>query len=79
VRISDSEYVCDRCGGDCGNGSVHYCTVVSQLDRETNTVVNRHFCEDREEDGKKIKGCAGKVFSAKNLEHIRSVKEKENN
>lgn len=79
MRISDSEFVCDRCGGDCGNGSVHYCSVLSVLDNETNTVVNRHFCLDREEDGKKVKGCTSKLFTAKNLEHARSMEEKEKN
>lgn len=68
MRISETEYICDRDGADCGNGGVVACLVVSDLDPENEGMVkNYHFCRDREEDGKLVKGCAGKVMSAANL------------
>lgn len=68
MRISETEYICDRDGADCGNGGVVACLVVSDLDHENEGMVkNYHFCRDREEDGKTVKGCAGKVMSAANL------------
>lgn len=67
---SDGSFECDRCGADCGNGGVLDCVVVSDLDLDNpGHVANYHFCRDREEDGKKIKGCANKVLSTTNLKH----------
>jgi hypothetical protein len=77
VRISDSEFRCDKCGGDCGNGGVASCVVVSDIDPDTGMVVNYHYCRDREEDGEKIKGCDKKVLSAANRKYYLEQKEKE--
>lgn len=77
MRISDSEYLCDKCGGDCGNGGVVACLVVSDLDHDNEGMVkNYHFCRDREEDDKTVKGCASKVMSAANLAfHLEKTEE----
>lgn len=66
----DGTYECDRCGADCGNGGVRDCAIVADLDPDNEGHVrNLHFCRDREEDGRKIKGCARKLLSATNLKH----------
>lgn len=66
---SDGTVTCDRDGVDVGNGGVAFALVVSDLDPDnighTRTF---HFCRDRDEDGKAVKGCASKVLSARNLE-----------
>lgn len=77
---SDGSYSCDRCGTDVVNGGVIYCAVVSDL-IEVNgatTVINYHFCRDREEGGKKVQGCASKVLSKRNLQHYHETKESKN-
>lgn len=78
MRNPDGSFSCDRCGADCGNGGVADCVVVSALDPENNgMVINFHFDRDREEEGQVVKGCAGKVLSARNLQHYWSTKETE--
>lgn len=78
MRITDAEFKCDRCGGDCGNGGVSACTVVSAMHpTEPGQVINFHFCLDKEVDGKTVKGCTSKVLTAKNLEYYRSTLEGE--
>lgn len=80
MRLPDGSHVCDRCGESCGNGGVIDCLVVSGLDPENEgMVLNFHFCrDDKDEEGKVIrKGCAGKVLSARNLQHFWSMREKE--
>lgn len=80
MRISDTEFRCDRCGGDCGNGGVTESLVASDVDDDNpGMVVNHHFCRDQvDEDGKVIKkGCRNKVLSAANLKYYLEVKEKE--
>lgn len=63
-------YQCARCGANVGNGGVDQCSVVSDIDPDTPGMVrNLRFCRDREDDGKKIKGCTGKVLSPSNLKH----------
>lgn len=54
-----SEFRCDRCGGDCGNGGVFDSLVVSDMDAASGRVVNLHFCRTRydQETGAKITGC----------------------
>lgn len=78
MRNLDGTFSCDRCGASCGNGGVADCVVVSAMDPvHEGMVINFHFCRDREEDGKAVKGCAGKVLSARNLQHYWSTQETE--
>lgn len=75
TRLEDGSFNCDKCGGDCGNGGVAACLVVSDLDPENSGMVrNLHFCRDREEDGKTVKGCAKKVLSPTNLKHYEETR-----
>ena len=75
MSLQDGKYVCDRDGVDVGNGGVQSALVVSDLDPDRPGMVrNLHFCRDREEDGEKIKGCAGKVLTSRNLEYYISVR-----
>lgn len=82
MRNPDGTYSCDRCAESCGNGGVADCVVVSGMDPETpDAVINFHFCRDeRDEEGKVTrKGCAGKVLSARNLQHFWSTREEKEN
>lgn len=57
--------VCDRCGGDCGNGSLDMAAIVSDLERnEKNETVPGmirvlHLC--------RANGCANRVLTKKAL------------
>jgi hypothetical protein len=65
---ADGNGECDRCGADVGNASVFNCIVVGDLDPDNEGHVrNLHFCREN--------GCAGKVLSPRNLEHLRSKKD----
>lgn len=66
-------FVCNRCGVDLGNGGIDHCIIVSRVNRVTGLVENLHFCEDREEDGKQVKGCASRLLTPANLAHQREV------
>lgn len=62
----DGTYRCDRCGVDVGNGGVHVAAViVSVLDDGGLTTL--HLCRDRTDDDKKVRGCAGRVLTARAL------------
>jgi hypothetical protein len=61
--------VCDDCGHPCGNGNIFEAMLVADLDIATNNTINLHFCRDRKEDGKTVKGCAHKIIS-KHLTHF---------
>lgn len=67
-----TSYSCDRCGGDCGNGSVVDCLVIMDVNNDTGMPVQYHFCRDTvDEDGKVAKkGCARKLLSVTNLAHF---------
>ncbi len=68
---SDDTAFCDRCGVDIGNAGVNVAVVVGDLDPDrVGHVRNLHFCREN--------GCDKKVLSARNLEHLRKVKEKDN-
>lgn len=69
------EFVCNRCGASVGNGGVDMALVVNDLD-DDGMVINRHFCRDRDDpdnEGKRLKGCAGRLMTASNLAHEREV------
>lgn len=71
-RTPEGDYVCDRDGVNVGNGGVDRALVVSDRDPDKPGHVRiLHFCRDREENGKTIKGCANKVLSATNLKHYK--------
>ena len=67
MSSSDSEFVCDGCGADCGNGSVFNCLVVSDIDAEKMLVKNLHFCRSvYKADGELVKeGCAVALLADK--------------
>ena len=50
--MQDGEAVCDRCGGDAGNGDLLSCVVVSDYVEETGMVLNMHFCRANKCDKK---------------------------
>lgn len=57
--------VCDKCGGDCGNGGIDQCAVVSDLDPDTPGLIrNYHFCRANK--------CDTKVLAPANLEWFRT-------
>lgn len=73
---ANGKHECDRCGTDVGNGGVLQCVVVSDLDPDDPGMVrNLHFCRDRDEGGKLVKGCARKVLSPANLKHYEEARE----
>lgn len=76
----DGSYSCDRCGADVQNGAITVASVAGDLIEVDGgqTVVNYHFCRDREENGEKVLGCTRKVLSARNLEHYKQTKESRN-
>ena len=67
MTLRNGRYVCDRDGVDVGNGGVDQAAIVSDLDPDTGNVRVLHFCRDRQVDGKTVKGCAGRVLTAKAL------------
>lgn len=69
MRIADDHFECDRCGGDCGNGGVASCVVVSDIDPDAGLVVNYHFCRENR--------CDKKVLSKANRKHYLEQKEKD--
>lgn len=76
---ADGTYLCDRCGGDAGNGGVFESLVVSDIKADEGgvQVVNLHFCRTRhEEDGTRTKGCDEAILSARNLENFHGRQEK---
>lgn len=77
TQLDDGRFVCDKCGGDCGNGGVAQALVVSDLDVSVPRVVNLHFCRERIDDnGKKTSGCDKTVLSAANLAHYLKSRDK---
>lgn len=66
---SDGRYHCDRCGVDVQPGDVQSSAIVTDLDpgSEMPTPRRLDFCRDREADGKRVKGCASRVLTAKAL------------
>lgn len=66
---SNGKGECDRCGADIGNASVDKAVVVGDLDPDNEGHVrNLHFCREN--------GCADKVLSPRNLEHLNAKKAK---
>lgn len=53
--------LCDRCGGDCGNGGVTECATVTVLNDQAE-VETLHFCY-RASNGRER--CAARVLTAK--------------
>jgi len=68
-QLNAGTVVCDKCGGDCGNGSPFQCMIVSRIN-EAGHVDTFHFCEGREEDGKKVKGCASSIMTKTHLKNF---------
>lgn len=74
--LTDGSHACDNCGADVGNGGVSECVVVSDLKPgERGMVTNYHFCRDREEDGKEIKGCERKLLRPSVMKYRRELEE----
>lgn len=65
----DGRYHCDKCGADVGNGDLQSSATAIELDGDSEipTPVRFDFCRDREENGKKVRGCASRVFTPKAL------------
>ena len=65
-QVSIQEFECDRCGASVGNASIQNCLIVSDLDPEREGMIRvLHFCREN--------GCAGKVLSARNMEHHKEI------
>lgn len=63
-------YRCARCGHPFENGSVLECAIVSDVEPDDPGAIRTlRFCRDRDEDGQTVKGCVGRVFTAKALAH----------
>lgn len=75
---ADGSYLCDRCGGDAGNGGVFDALVVSDLKTDDGSVVlNLHFCRSSwNDEGTRTKGCDDAILSARNMEHFLTVNPK---
>lgn len=69
---ADGTYVCDRCGGDCGNGGVHDALVISDMKTDDGLqVINLHFCRAQTDaDGKRVAGCDSSILTPRNMEHF---------
>lgn len=50
-----TDFICDKCGGEAGNGGVRDCVVVSDLNLESGLVVNYHFCRENKCDKKLLR------------------------
>jgi len=75
----DGSYVCDRCGGDCGNGGVYDCLVVSDMKVGEGGVhvLNLHFCRTQHDgNGKRTKGCDDVILSTTNLKSFLETQQK---
>lgn len=60
---ANGETVCDRCGGDCENGAIDKCAVVSDLRMDDpGHIANYHFC--------RAEGCDRAVISKSALKHF---------
>lgn len=76
---ADGGYACDRCGTDVGNGGVHECAVISDLDPDTGDVTPRvlHLCRTRpdpDHPGKTMQGCRDRVLTKKALAHYHETR-----
>jgi hypothetical protein len=73
---STTEYECDGCGTDLGNGGVTVCSILSLMDPDNEgAILNLHYCYSREETkGKQtqqVKGCTDKIWSKTVTRHLR--------
>lgn len=68
--MAENAFECDRCGAGIGNGGIDQCLVVNDVDETTGSVINLRFCRDREEDGKKVKGCRNRLLTSANVAHF---------
>lgn len=61
----NSDFRCDRCGEDCGNGGVHDSLVVTDMDLLNGLVVNLNFCRTHYDDeGNEVPGCDQLILPA---------------
>jgi hypothetical protein len=59
--LQDGTVVCDRCGGDVGNGSITDCVIVTAL-TTSRDIVAMHFCLVSDDTHER---CATRVLTAK--------------
>jgi hypothetical protein len=72
---ADGSYCCDRCGVDVGNAGIDKASTVVDTEPDDPVAIRRfNFCRDRTEDGTRVRGCTGKVLTAKALANYLTTK-----